>query len=182
MIWILLLSAISSAALAQLPKAPEEMRRKIVVGGHFGGGFAGNYIHLSVSPQLGYRLTKSLEVGIRLGYNLNYVFDNYYGNYSIHHVALGTYANYEVVKSLYLHVEEEETCRLTFDGFASNPSKPLWYNSFFVGAGYRDYFSGTSFAYIALLYNLLWDYGLNGEVNSPYSRPLVIRIGYCFGL
>ena len=154
----------------------------MVTGGHFGGGFSGNNLHLTLSPQLGYRITRGLEVGLRLGYNLNYVFDYYYGNYSIHHVALGAYANYEIIKGVYLHLEDEETCRLTFEGFASNPGVPNWYNSFFVGAGYRDYITDTAFAYISLLYNLSWDHSYNGELNSPYSSPIVFRVGYCIGL
>lgn len=173
---------IAVSASAQLPKAPMEMKGKIVTGGHFSGGFSGNYLHFTLSPQLGYRLTRGLEMGVRLGYNFNYVFDSYYGNYSIHLVGLGAYANYEIVKGIYLHLEDEETCRLTFDGFASNPGTPQWYNSFFIGIGYRDYITETSYAYISLLYNLRWDYGYNGELKSPYSRPIVIRLGYCFGL
>jgi hypothetical protein len=131
---------------------------------------------------IGYRLLPGFEVGTRLGYSFNYVFDSYYGNHSIHHVAFGAYLNYEVLRGVYLHLEDEELCRLTFQGFASNPGKTYWYNSFFVGAGYRDYITDTSFAYISLLYNLRWDYGQVGELSSPYSSPVVIRVGYCIGL
>lgn len=175
-------SLLAVSAAAQLPKAPVEMKGKIVTGGHFGGGFAGNCLHLTISPQIGYRLLPGFEVGTRLGYSFNYVFDSYYGNHSIHHVAFGAYLNYEVLRGVYLHLEDEELCRLTFQGFASNPGKTYWYNSFFVGAGYRDYITDTSFAYISLLYNLRWDYGQVGELSSPYSSPVVIRVGYCIGL
>ena len=70
----LFFSLLSVAAIAQLPKAPAEMKGKIVTGGHFGGGFSGNCLHLTLSPQVGYRLTQGLEAGIRLGYSFNYVF------------------------------------------------------------------------------------------------------------
>lgn len=178
---VILLLFVTVTVSAQLPKAPVEMKGKFVTGGHFGGGFAGNHLHFTISPQFGYRLSRGFEVGVRLGYNLNYVFDSYYGNHSIHHVALGAYANYEVVKGIFFHLEDEEICQLVFDGFLSNPGKPQWYNSVFVGIGYRDYLTDTSYAYISLLYNLSWDYGYNGEQTSPYSTPIVLRLGYCFG-
>ena len=178
---LIVLAMSTVPAMAQLPKAPLEMKGKIVTGGNFGIDFWGRSFCLSVAPQIGYRLTRGLEAGVRLGYNLNYFFDNYYGNYSIHHLSAGAYINYEIIKGLYFHLEDEETCRLTFDGLVSNGSEPRWFNSLFVGAGYREYVSETAFAYISALYNLRWDYSVGGEVSSPYSRPLVVRVGYCFG-
>ena len=167
---------------AQLPKAPAEMKGKIVTGGNFGLDFYGRSFYLGVSPQVGYRLTPGLEAGVRLGYSLHYYFDSYYGNYSVHHLSAGVYVNYEVIKGLYIHLEDEESCRLVYEGLASNGSDPRYYNSLFVGAGYREYFSEKAYAYISLLYNMRWNYSANGEVNSPYSRPLIVRVGYCVGL
>lgn len=177
---LLLLVMSASTAMAQLPKAPSEMKGKFVTGGNFGIDFWGRNLFVSVSPQIGYRLTRGLEAGVRLGYDLNYCFDSYYGNYSIHHLSAGAYVNYEIIRGLYLHVEDEETCRLTFEGLASNGSGPRFYNSLFVGAGYRQYSSERAFAYVSFLYNLRWNYS-TGEVSSPYSRPWIVRVGYCFG-
>jgi len=166
---------------AQLPKAPSQMKGKVVTGGNFGLNIYGRSLYLALAPQIGYRLTPELEVGVRLGYNLNYYFGSSYGNYSVHHLFGGVYANYEVIKGLYLHVEDEEACRLTYEGLASNGSTPRWYNSLFLGAGYRQYVTDTSFVYISALYNVRWYYDSNGEVSSPYGRPLIFRMGYCFG-
>lgn len=177
---LIVLAMCTATVSAQLPKAPSEMKGKIVTGGNFGFDIWGNTLYFSVSPQIGYRLTRGLEAGVRLGYDLNYTFDRYYGNWSVHHISAGAYINYEIIKGIYVHLEDEETCRLVFDGLVSNGSGPRWYNSLFVGAGYRQYISETGYAYITLLYNLRWDYSV-GEVNSPYSRPLMVRVGYCFG-
>ena len=59
-------------AFAQRFGAPEGMKNKIVVGGNVGAGYYGNALSVSLSPQVGYRLTRSLEVGTRLGYQMTY--------------------------------------------------------------------------------------------------------------
>lgn len=165
---------------AQTFGAPEVMKGKLVVGGDFDLGYAYNCFYFGLSPQVGYRLTRSLEVGTRLGYNLNYYTDYYYGSYFCHYFRGAIYANYEIFRGLYVHVEDEELCAL-IRGKAVNPTAPSWYNSFFVGGGYRQYFSETGFVYYSVLYNLSWDYDYTVS-GSPYFNPFVIRVGYCKGL
>ena len=167
---------------AQTFGGPEFMKNKVVVGGDFGFGMYGSSLYVGVAPQAGYRLTRSLEVGVRLGYDLNYYYGSaYYGNYFCHYFSGSAYANYEVFSGIYLHVEDEEMCLLV-RGQALNPSAPSWYNSVFVGAGYRQYTSSSSFAFYSILYNLSWDYGYTGMDSSPYASPFVIRMGYCYAL
>ncbi len=177
---IALVALVSLKAEAQTFGAPEVMKGKIVVGGNADLGYAYNCFYFGVSPQVGYRLTRSLEVGARLGYDLNFYADYYYGSYFCHYFSGAVYANYEIFRGLYIHAEDEEMCAL-IRGKAVNPTAPRWYNSVFVGAGYRQYFSATSFVYYSILYNLSWDYGYNSS-GSPYSNPFVIRVGFCKGL
>lgn len=179
-LWVAALSVfLGSQIQAQTFGAPEVMKGKVVVGGDFGAGFYGNSFHLGVAPQAGFRLTRSLELGVRLGYDLNYFHDYYYGGYYCHYFSGALYANYEIFRGIYVHAEDEEMCEL-IRGSAVNPIAPSWYNSIFVGAGYRQYFSPTGFVYYAILYNLSWDYSYNGYINSPYASPFVIRVGYCY--
>lgn len=171
-----------STVEAQTFGGPESMKRKVVVGGDFGLGFYGNSFYVGVAPQAGYRLTRSLEVGVRLGYDLNYYYGNaYYGNYFCHYFSGSAYANLEVFRGIYLHAEDEEMCLLV-RGKALNPSAPNWYNSLFVGVGYRQYYSPTAYYFYSILYNLSWDYGYNGNANSPYASPFVVRVGFCQAL
>lgn len=168
-----------SPTKAQIFGGPEFMKNKVVVGGNFGLGMYGSKLYVGLAPQAGYRLTRSLEVGVRLGYDLNYYYSSaYYGNYFCHYFSGSAYANYEIFSGIYLHVEDEEMCLLV-RGQALNPTAPDWYNSMFVGAGYRQYTSSSSFAFYSILYNLSWDYGYGGYNSSPYASPFVIRIGYC---
>ena len=166
-------------AQAQRFGAPEQMKGKFVTGGNIGAGYSGRTLYFSIVPQLGYRVTKDLEMGVRLGYNLNFYNDYYgpYGNYFLHFFSGSVYANYEIFSGLYVHVEDEEVCSL-LRGKNLNPTPAEWYNSILVGAGYRQYFSATGYVYYALLYDLSYDYVYG---NTPYISPFIIRVGYCMG-
>lgn len=176
---IVLVALVSLKCEAQTFGAPEVMKGKIVAGGNANLGLSGNCFYVGVSPQAGYRLTRSLEVGVRLGYDLNYYFDYYYGRFFYHFFSGAVYGNYEIFRGLYVHVEDEEMCCLV-RGKDVNPTAPRWYNSVFVGAGYRQYFSETGFVYYSVLCNLSWDYNYV-SFESPYVNPFVIRVGYCKG-
>ena len=163
---------------AQTFGAPEVMKGKIVVGGNGDIGMAGNCFYVGVAPQVGYRLTRSLEVGARLGYTLNYYW-GYYGNEFDHFFSGALYTNYEIYRGIYLQVENEETCCL-IRGTDMGDIEPQWCNSFFVGGGYRQYYNASSYVYYSLMYNLSWDYGYNSF--TPYASPFVFRVGFCKGL
>ena len=164
------------AGHAQKWGAPEYMKGKLVTGGTVGAGFSGNCLHLGISPQLGYRPIRSLEAGIRLGYDLDYHFRSYYNPSSVcyHYFSGAIYANYEIYRGIYVHVEDEEMCCLV-KGYTD------WYNTVFVGAGYRQY-NNTSYFYYATLFNLSWGYDQYGYATSPYASPYIIRMGYCWAL
>ncbi len=171
---LLLTVTLSSQVQAQDFGGPESMRHKVVVGGGFNLGFNGNSFYVGVSSQAGFRLTRSLELGLRVGYDLYYHYrDYYYGNYFCHYFSAAAYANFEVFRGIYLQVEDEELCQLV-SGHTIGTNAPTWYNSVFAGIGYRQYW-GNSYTYYSVLYNLSWDY------YSPYASPFVVRVGYCYG-
>ena len=176
---MVLMSMFTIEAQAQRFGAPETMRGKFVTGGNIGAGYSGRTLYFSIAPQLGYRITKDLEVGARLGYNMNFYHDyyGYYGSYFCHFFNASLYANYEIFSGLYIHVEDEEVCSIV-RGENINPTPAQWYNSILVGGGYRQYFSPTGYVYYSLLYDLSFDY-IYGE--SPYVSPFIVRVGYCVG-
>lgn len=176
---LVLSMTLSSTIKAQVFGAPDFMKGKKVVGGIFAAGYSSGCLHVGAAPQFAYRLTRSLEIGVRVGYDLyHYYASPYYGSYNSHFFSGAVYANYEIFHGIYVHVEDEESCMFV-RGQALNPSTPTWYNSAFVGGGYRQYTSEASFVYFAFLYNLSWSYAHPGD--SPYVNPYVIRMGYCFG-
>ncbi len=181
LIMVLVLTAVCSAGLqAQRFGAPESMKGKLIVGGNIGAGYYGSSLSLAIAPQVGYRLTRNLEVGARLGYQMNFHSNYYsaYGRYFNHVFSGALYANYEIFAGIYAHIEDEEVGSF-YSGPAITSSEWGWYNNALVGLGYRQY-SGRSYAFTTLLYNLSWDY--MDMYNNIYVSPFVIRVGFCFAL
>ena len=177
---ILLSALFVLPARAQRFGGPEGMKGKIIVGGNIGAGYYGNTLSFSIAPQVGYRLTRSLEVGSRLGYHLNYHGSYYsaYGPYFDHFFTGSLYANYEIISGIYAQVEDEAVCCLV-SGPNITSSRSQWFNSFLIGGGYRQY-SGSSYVFYSLLYDLSWDYMYLD--NNPYNSPFIIRVGFCYAI
>ena len=179
-ITVLALSALfATKSDAQRFGAPEVMKHKTVLGGNLGLNFYNNSLYLSISPQVGFRLTRNLEIGTRFSYRLYYQFRSYYYSSSAYHfLSGGLYANYEIYGGIYAHAEYERTTYSFTNSFSNHG--PMLYNSVFVGVGYRQYFRETGFIYAAYLYDLLWS--PNSLSINPYDNPFVVRIGFCYGL
>ena len=171
---ILMGIGISSSVLAQTLGGPDYMKGKMVTGGNIGGGYYGDHLYVGVAPQFGYRLTRSLEAGVRVGYDMHFFSDYYYGSYFTHILSGSAYANFEILWGIYVHAEYEKQCVLNSGNAVTNVG-PSWYDSMYVGAGYRQYYSANQFIYYSILYDLYWDY-----YSSLYNSPFVIRMGYCY--
>lgn len=171
MMAVLLVVSLGTSAQGQTFGGPDFMRRKMVMGGTFGAGIAGNQFYLGLAPQFGYRITRSWEAGIRIGYNLT-CSSGYYGNYFTHGISGSVYTNVDIFWGIYLHAEGEKLAVFYSGADVNNPG-PLWNNRVLVGGGYRQYVSENQFVYYSILYDVLWNY------YSLYSSPFVIRVGYC---
>lgn len=164
---------------AQFTSDVPDMKGRMVYGGGFGFGLRGNYLNLSLSPQIGYRIFHPWEVGVRATYNLQCYFDRIYGNEYAHYFGITPYTNVEIFRGLFLHVEDEVMYGISRWNHQTSVGK--WYNSVFVGGGYRQYSYTGSYAYFMVLYNLSWGIpALQGSWDTPYSSPIAIRVGYCF--
>jgi len=168
---------VSAQILSEVP----DMKGKITVGGDFDFGMYGNYLNFGIGPQVGYRIFSPWEIGVRGVYNLNCYFDPYYGNEYFHYFGVAPYTNCQVYNGLFLHVEDEMLYGLvrynheTVDG--------EWFNSLFVGGGYRSYSYEGSYYFLMVLYNL--SYGdLDNWTSAvyPYASPIVLRVGLCISL
>lgn len=161
-----------------LPDTPD-LKGKIIYGGNFGFGMSGNFFSLSVAPQIGYRVFNPWEVGVRTIYDLTCDFNRTLGNVYGHYFGLAPYTNFQVYKGLFLHVEDE----VMYGIFRWNHEtvSQKWYNSVFVGGGYRQYSYTGSYVYFMVLYNLSWG-AIHQPSNwdTPYGSPIVLRVGYCF--
>lgn len=171
-----------SFSQAQLLSEVSDMEGKTILGGNLGFGLSGRNFSFTIAPQVGYRVRNAFEFGGRFSYSLSAYFDAKYGNSSLHCFGLGPYATVQIYKGLSLHVEDEVLYCLERYNHQTISPKDKWYNSVFVGGGYKSYFSDNALAFILVLYNLSWDYQELHQNGSPYSSPLQIRIGCCFGL
>lgn len=177
-LFLMLFGYVGKASAQFLPDVPD-MKGKWIYGGNIGGGIYGSHLSFSIAPQVGYRIFSPWEVGARVIYDLNCDFDRTYGSTYGHYFGVAPYTNFQVYKGLFLHVEDEVMYGMTRWNHETVRSR--WYNSVFVGAGYRQYTYGGSFIYCMVLYNLSWDV-LNGQNawDTPYASPLALRIGFCF--
>ena len=174
---MVMLCGFCGRASAQYSSVPD-LKGKVIYGGNFGFGLNGNYLSLSLAPQVGYRIFNPWEVGVRGIYNLTCNFDRVYGSVYGHYFGVAPYTNFQVYKGLFVHVEDEVLYgfyRWNHETVSNN-----WYNSVFVGGGYRQYSYTGSFMYIMVLYNLTWGGFHTNTWDTPYVSPISIRVGYCF--
>jgi hypothetical protein len=175
----LMLIGFAGTVTAQGLSEPPDMKGRWVYGGNIGGGMSGNYLNLSLAPQVGYRIISPWELGVRGVYNLSCDFDRVNGNAYAHYFGLAPYTNFEVYKSIFLHVEDE--VMYGFGRWNHQTTGSQWFNTLFVGGGYRQYTYGGSHIYLMVLYNLSWGLLQNqGNWDTPYSSPIEIRFGFCF--
>lgn len=176
-IGLVLFCFVGKASAQVLPEVPD-LKGKVIYGGTFGGGLSGRYLSLSIAPQVGYRIFNPWEVGVRGIYDLTCDFNSVFGNSFAHYFGVAPYTNFQVYRGLFIHVEDEVMygfSRWNHETVASN-----WYNSIFVGGGFRQYAYDGSFAYFMVLYNLSWGAIQSSNWNTPYASPIMVRVGYCF--
>ncbi len=141
---------------------------RIYFGG--GGGFSGgtNYLNLSVSPLIGYKITDRFSAGLQITYQYVKFFDASINNYGG-----GPFLRLNVTEKLFAYTQYE------YMNFGTNVSEERFdFSSLFVGLGYSEPISDKVAFNITALYNLLYRDGSK----SPYQSPLVFRVVIVAGL
>jgi hypothetical protein len=152
-------------------------KERIVTGGGLGLGFGSTQDFISVSPVIGYSITKKFIAGTGITYRYtNYKFYN--PSIKLTDYAINPFGRYMVYNGIFLQVEYEylnyelpitatETTRQGFDSFMGGGGiiQPLGRNLAF---------------YAMVLYNFSYTNPRPGTY-SPYTSPLVIRAGINIG-
>lgn len=152
-------------------------KERIVTGGGFGLGFSSNQDYFSVSPVIGYQLTRKLMAGTSVTYR--------YTNWKVvdpsiklNDYGINPFVRFVVYRNVFLQTEFEylnyefpvtytETTRKTF-------------NSFMGGGGFIQPLGEKVALYFMALYNFSYTEPKLNEY-AVYDSPLVIRAGINVG-
>lgn len=152
-------------------KEPYSLSDHLVYGGNVQLGF-GNVTNIGIAPMVGYKVTDRFIPGIGLSYNYIKIRYRGYPTQSANIYGGSVFANYFVLDNIFAHAEYE-VLNGEWEPYYQ-PGQRFNLSSFLVGGGYRESFGGLS-SYVMVLYNV------TQSSDSPYSNPLVIRVGMAMG-
>lgn len=149
---------------------------RIVTGGGLGLSFGSAQDFVSVSPQIGYRVTAKLIAGTGLTYR--------YTNYKIfrpsvklHDYGVNPFLRFFVYRNIFVQTEYEY---LNYEfPFTNRETVRRGFNSFLAGGGFVQPVSDKISFYVMALYN--FSYTNSSTTYSPYDSPLIIRAGINIG-
>ena len=156
--------------------AQDKLSDRIYYGGGFGFSANSNQTNVSLSPQIGYKITQRYSAGIGIIYQFVGVKNP---EVSLHHYGWSIFNRFNITEQFFAFGEFE---RLSFEYFTSNSLEQkdrLGYNSLLIGGGYSEQLSRSASFSITVLYNLLYD--VTDEF-QPYNSPLVVRAGIGIGI
>ena len=149
---------------------------RIYFGG--GGGFSAgtDFTNISVTPQVGYKITDRYSAGIGITYQ--YVRFNNIGK-SLSNYGWSVFNRFNITEQFFAYGEFE---RLTFEFFTDAPAfentDRLGYNSLLLGGGFSNRIGRSSAFNTMVLYNVLY----SANEPGPYRSPWVIRAGVGIGI
>ncbi len=124
---------------------------------------------IDFSPQLGYRITSLLVVGLGMNYRISFGDSIQYSNWpvSTRNTAINGFASYEFLASWYGYAEAQ------FSRTSALESDSKWNGNYFVGLGKKFLVHPKLFMTLTLLYNLNPD-----TQNQIYPQRFQLRLGF----
>jgi len=157
------------------PDTKQSWKEKFFYGGSLGLQF-GTLTLVDISPMVGYKVTPRLGLGINPTYKY-YRYKNYYyssDDLKINVFGAGLFGRYLLFDKLFAHAEYEYLIYDFIDSPQSGNTFAQEFQSFLVGAGYRERIAANGYMYLMALWNL------NETIDSPYSNP-IFRAGFSIG-
>ncbi|MBV6646231.1 MAG: hypothetical protein KI790_12320 [Cyclobacteriaceae bacterium] len=146
---------------------------------YFGGGLGFNagsdFTTISLSPQLGYKITERLSAGV----GITYQYTDYKNiDLTLTHYGGSLFSRYLITDQIFAHTEYEYlTIEFPTDLRDLSKTQREGYNSWFVGGGFVQPLGRNAAFTTVALYNVLYD----DSGNSPYNSPFVVRAGFNIG-
>lgn len=151
---------------------------RFFTGGGLGGGFSSTVDWFSISPIVGYKLSQRVAPGISFMYRYsNYKYPAY--NISTSDYGISPFVRVNVYGPFFLHVEYEHLNYEYPTPTTSNPYESVRksYSSFLAGGGMFQPIGKHAGLYATMLYN--FSYQTTGY--SPYTSPIIFRVGITAG-
>jgi hypothetical protein len=153
-------------------------KERIVTGGGFGLGFSSTQSYFSVSPVIGYQITKKLIAGTSVTYRYNSYKFSSLPALKLNDYGVNPFVRFTVYRNIFLQTEYEylnyefpvtytETVRKTFTGLLG-------------GGGFTQPLGDKVAVYFMALYNFSYDEA-NANQYAVYNSPLIIRAGINVG-
>jgi hypothetical protein len=152
---------------------------RIVTGGGMGLSFGSNQDFISLSPIIGYAITKKFVVGTGLTYQYTKYKDVYPGtDVTTSNYGINPFMRYTIYRGIFVHTEYEY---LNYEGILPNlETQRLNFDSFMAGGGIMQPIGDRAGIFFMALYNFSYRDPRQGEF-LPYASPWVIRAGINVG-
>ena len=157
----------------------QHMAKRIFTGGSLGFWVYSTDGYVYVSPIVGYHISPSFDVGVRLSYSYYWYNDNFY-KFNLNSYGGGLFGRYYLFffRDLFIHLEYEylshERPRYFYPNSGDVELERIPINNYYIGAGFRQWLSPSAFLGITVLFNL-------NESEYTAQNP-IIRIGFGVGL
>lgn len=152
------------------------INERIVTGGGFGLGFGNVQDFVSVSPVLGYAVTKKLLMGTGISYRYS-KYKLITPNVSFNDYSLNPFARFTVYNGIFLQTEFEHLNYQYLTGPGEKDRKQ--FNSYLAGGGFLQPLGDKAAFYVMALYN--FSYTASSSFYTPYQSPWIIRAGVNIG-
>jgi len=151
---------------------------RIFVGGGMGASFSSYTDFVSVSPIIGYRVSKRFAPGI--GFQYRYTsYKTFNPKLTTDDYGVSLFARFTLYGPLFLHAEFEH---LNYEFPGSVPGETLRkdFNSLLAGGGFFQPVGRRAGFFAVLLYNFSYQNSYNYSY-YPYSSPIILRVGITAG-
>ncbi len=154
--------------------AQNKLSDRIYFGGGFGLSAGSDVTNISLSPQIGYKITERYSAGVGITYQ--YVKIRNFES-SINNYGWSVFNRYNITRQFFAYGEYEN---LQFEFFTPDGSTSRrGFNSLLFGGGYSESLAGRATFSVAALYNVLYD---PADRTQPYDSPWVVRAGVGIGI
>ena len=155
-------------------------QERIITGGGMGMGFGSGQDYISLSPLVGFAITKKFVAGTGVTYRYTKYKDVYPGkDVSTNDYGINPFLRYTVYQGIFLQTEYEY---LNYEAiyYSTLETTRSDFSSFMAGGGFLQPIGDKAAFFVLAMYNFSFRDPKQGEF-LPYGSPWVIRAGITIG-